>query len=282
MDLPFDPNVHLGPVTLAWHGIFTAVGIFFGVALPVRLLRGRVVEDTAYAVATWGVIGGILGARLVHVADRWEFYSAHLEQIPMIWAGGIAVWGAVVGGVIAGYIAARRTGGVPIGAGLDAAAPGLGIGLAIGRIGDIINGEHLALPCADGVGICVAYTHPDTAGQGPDIPGRPFSGAEWQGPVHLPVAYEMVWNLVGVAAALALRRTALGRTALGRQREGRIFWLWLLWYASGRFAFGLLRIGDPEPFGLRQDQLIGLAALAVALPAFFFLQLRRSKEPQPS
>ena len=82
IELPFDPNVHIGPITLAWHGIFTAVGIFFGAALALRLIRDRVSEDDGYAVATWGVVGGILGARVVHVIDHLPFYLEHPEQIP--------------------------------------------------------------------------------------------------------------------------------------------------------------------------------------------------------
>ena len=121
IQLPFDPNVHLGPITLAWHGIFTAVGIFFGVALPIRLLRGRVREDDAYTVAWWGVIGGIVGARVVHVIDQFSYYAAHPELILAIWTGGIAIWGAAIGGVIGGYIPAIRR-GVPIGYAADAAA----------------------------------------------------------------------------------------------------------------------------------------------------------------
>ncbi|MBA3375244.1 MAG: prolipoprotein diacylglyceryl transferase, partial [Actinobacteria bacterium] len=74
IQLPFDPNIHLGPLAVSWHGIFTAVGIFFGVALPVRILRRRISEDDAYAIATWGVVGGILGARVLHVLDRLDHY----------------------------------------------------------------------------------------------------------------------------------------------------------------------------------------------------------------
>jgi phosphatidylglycerol:prolipoprotein diacylglycerol transferase len=224
----------------------------------VRLLRGRVSEDAAYSVATWGVVGGIIGARLFHVADRWDFYSRHLEQIPMIWTGGIAVWGAAIGGAIGGLIAALRRRDVPIGGAADAAAPGIGLGFAIGRIGDIINGEHHATPC-DGLGICVGYTHPATLGQGPGRPG-------WEGPVHLVVAYEMAWNLLGVALAVLLRRPLSG------QPEGRIFWLWMIWYAVARLWFGSMRIGDPiAQAGLRQDQVVGVLTLLVAIPALALL-----------
>lgn len=280
MELPFDPELHLGPIALAWHGIFTAVGIFFGVWLAIRLLRGRVGEDAAYAVATWGVVGGIIGARIVHVADRWDFYSVHPEQIPMIWTGGIAVWGAAIGGALVGLIVAYRRGDIPIGATADAAAAGIGLGFGLGRIGDIINGEHLATPCGDDAGICVAYTHPATLGQGPDIQGRPFSGAAWEGPVHLPVAYEMVWDLAGVGMVLLLLRR---RPAW--LREGAIFWLWLVTYAIGRLWFGYLRVGDPTPIlGLRQDQLIALIVLvagsvALALVQTGVLRLPRRRTP---
>ena len=251
--IPFDPEIHLGPFSLAWHGIFTAVGIFFGVSLPIRLLRGRVTEDAAWAVATWGVVGGITGARLLHVIDRWDFYSEHLDQIVAIWTGGIAVWGAAIGGVLGGFIVALRRRDVPIGASADAAAAGLSLGFGIGRIGDIINGEHHAVAC-DNVGICVGYTHPATLGQ--------------VGPVHLVVAYDMAWDLLGVALVLILMRTALARPP-----QGRIFWTWVLWYALGRFMLGYLRIGDPTPFlGLRQDQQVAVIAAAVALPALALVQ----------
>lgn len=267
MELPFDPEIHLGPLALAWHGIFTAVAIFFGVWLAIRLLRGRVHEDAAYSVATWGVVGGIVGARIVHVADRWDFYSVNPEQIPMIWTGGIAVWGAAIGGALVGLVVAYRR-GVPIGATADAAAAGIGLGFGLGRIGDIVNGEHLAVPCGEDPGICVAYTNPATLGQGPEIQGRPFSGAAWEGPVHLPVAYEMVWDLAGVGMVLLLLRR---RPAW--LRDGAVFWIWLITYAVGRLWFGYMRVGDPTPvLGLRQDQLIALAVLAVSIVALLLVQ----------
>lgn len=260
MNLPFDPNVHLGPFQLAWHGIFTAVGIFFGVWLPVRLLRGRVAEDALYAVATPAVIGGIIGARIFHVVDCWTLcgYDTNPLLIPQIWTGGIAIMGAVVVGAITGYFIAVRRGDIPIGAGADAAATGIGLGMAIGRIGDIINGEHHAVPCG-APGICVTYDDPNSLGQGPAFgPADPRYSAD---PVHLAVGYEMLWDLAGVALALLLRRRFAGTPP-----EGRIFWIWLAFQSLGRFLISFLRVDKVDLFGLYQAQLVSLVLIALAIP----------------
>jgi len=258
--IDLDPNLHLGPFTVAWHGIFTAVGIFFGVWLPVRLLRSKVSEDALYAVATPAVIGGIVGARLFHVIDCWSLcgYDTNPWLIPQIWNGGIAIMGAVVVGAITGYAVAIRRGDIPIGAGADAAATGIGLGMAIGRIGDIINGEHHALPCG-APGICVTYDNPDSLGQGPAFAvGDPRYSAD---PVHLAVGYEMVWDLAGVALALVLRRRFTGRPP-----EGRIFWIWLAFQSLGRFLISFLRVDKVDAFGLYQAQIISILLIALALP----------------
>ena len=245
---------------LAWHGIFTALGIFFGVALPVRLLRGRVSEDALYAVATPAVIGGIIGARLFHVIDCWTLcgYDTNPLLIPQIWAGGIAIMGAVVVGALTGYIVAVRRGDIAIGAAADGAAAGIGIGMAVGRIGDIINGEHHAVSCAP-PGICVTYDHPDSLGQGPAFgPGDPRYSAD---PVHLAVGYEMLWDLAGVALAILLARR-FG----GRKPEGRVFWIWLAFQSFGRLVISFLRIDKAGAFGLYQAQLVAILLIALALP----------------
>ena len=258
--------MHFGPFQLAWHGIFTAVGIFFGVWLPARLLRGRVPEDAIYAVATPAVIGGIIGARLFHVVECWTVcgagllpgYAEHPELIPQIWTGGISIMGAVVVGALTGYLVALRRGDIPIGATADAAAPGIGIGMAIGRIGDIINGEHHAVGCAF-PGICVGYDHPDTLGQ--------------PGPVHLAVGYEMLWDIAGILLAIALVRAYRGRTP-----QGRVFWIWLAFQSLGRFLISFLRIDQPGLFGLYQAQLVAVVLIALAIPMYVALT-RMSRRP---
>jgi prolipoprotein diacylglyceryltransferase len=239
----------------------------------VRLLRGRVPEEALYAVATPAVIGGILGARLFHVIDCWSLcgYDKDPLLILQIWAGGIAIMGAVVVGALTGYILALRRGDIPIGATADAAAAGIGIGMAIGRIGDIINGEHHAVPCGP-PGICVTYDHPDSLGQGPAFgPGDPRYSAD---PVHLAVGYEMLWDLAGVALVLLLRRRFAGR-----KPEGRVFWIWLAFQSFGRLVISFLRIDKPDLFGLYQAQIVSIALIALSVPILITLFRMARREP---
>jgi len=260
MNIPFDPNVHFGPLQLAWHGIFTAIGIFFGVALPIRLLRGRVSEDALYAIATPAVIAGIIGARVFHVVDCWSLcgYDKNPLLILQIWSGGIAIVGAVIFGAITGYVIAVKRGDIAIGATADAAGAGIGIGMAIGRIGDIINGEHHALACAP-PGVCVTYDNPASLGQGPAFgPGDP---RYTPGPVHLAVGYEMLWDLAGVLLVLILRRRFAGQAP-----EGRVFWIWLAFQSFGRLIISFLRIDKPDLFGLYQAQLVSIVLIVLAIP----------------
>ena len=273
--IDLDPSIHLGLITLAWHGIFTAVAILFGVWLSTKLVTERVSEADATEVATWGVVGGIIGARIFHVFDCWTGcagivggYSAHPELIPQIWTGGIAVWGAAIGGVLGGLAVALRRGTVPVGFGADAAAPGISLGFAVGRIGDIINGEHWATTCTPPMGICVDFTNPATLGQGTTfLIGDPRYVPD---PVHLVVAYDMAWTALGVIGTLLLRGRGLP--------QGLIFWLWMGWYAIGRFLLGYLRVGDPSyAFALREDQAIGVLVLAAAIPMIVRLWPRSSR-----
>ena len=239
--------------------------------LPIRLLRGRVAEDALYAVATPAVIGGIIGARLFHVVDCWTLcgYDTNPWLIPQIWSGGIAIMGAVVVGALTGYVVAIRRGDIPIGASADAAAAGIGLGMAIGRIGDIINGEHHAVPCG-APGICVTYDHPDSLGQGPSFaPGDPRYSAD---PVHLAVGYEMLWDLAGVALAIVLRRRLAGRAP-----DGIVFWIWLAFQSLGRFVISFLRVDKADLFGLYQAQLVSLILIALSIPiAITLLRMSRT------
>src|SRR6184192_1012240 len=106
IDINIDPTlIQVGPIfqfgslIITWHGFFTAVGVLAGIMLAVKL--GAVVgfsEDDVMSVALWGVVGGIVGARLMHVIDQWGYYSQNPLNIVKINEGGLAIYGTLIGG----------------------------------------------------------------------------------------------------------------------------------------------------------------------------------------
>lgn len=254
--IDLDPNIAtIGPFTLAWHGVFSAVGIIVGIWLAMRLLRGTgISEDDTYTLALWSVIGGIVGARLFHVVDAWAFYAQNPFQIMMINEGGLSIYGAIVVGTLA-VIVTMLIKGINIGVFLDAGGPGLVLGQAIGRIGDVINGEHHGLPTDWPIG--VRYVHPNTLGE----PGRV---------VHLAVGYEMVWDILALGILLRLR----GRLP----QNGMVFLAYMALYAFGRFFITFTRVDAILFLGLTQAQLIALAMMVVSLPALAWMATRPRRE----
>ena len=129
---------------MSWHGFLSFVGVAAAIYLAARWARREQIDpDMVYNVAIWGIIGGVIGARVVHVADNWGVYSGNIGSMFQIWSGGIGLWGGILGGWLAGgayaYVAKY-----PLGRLMDVIAPAMLIGQSIGRIGDIINGEHWA------------------------------------------------------------------------------------------------------------------------------------------
>src|SRR5215216_2169541 len=112
LTINIDPTlVQAGPLIITWHGFFTAVAVLAGITLAVKY--GAMLgfsEDDIMSVALWGVVGGILGARLMHVIDQWGYYSQDPLSILRINEGGLAIYGTVIGGPIGGAIYAWRRG----------------------------------------------------------------------------------------------------------------------------------------------------------------------------
>jgi len=256
IEIPFDPSVTLGSLRISWHSIFSYVGLLAGAWLSFRCARYLVKDLRIYPFAIAVVAGGLVGARLMHLLDSWPRYAGNPVEALAIWNGGIGTMGAPAGSALFAYIAARRL-GLPLGFMFDTTIIGISLGLAIGRIGDIINGEHHAAACS-GLPWCVGYSHPATLGQ--------------PGPVHPVVAYDLLWDLVILGSTYALWRRLRGRPP-----EGRVWMVFLLMYGAGRAISSNLRL-DPVVFaGLQGGQLAGLLyALGGALGlAWLSLRARR-------
>lgn len=258
-----DPNLlHVGPFLLAWHGIFSAIGIYLGVWVAGRLLSrdGTTDIDTFYVVAMWAVAGGIIGARLLYVIEHGNVFLQDPLSALKINEGGISIFGGFIGGSVVGAVAALRR-GISLAKFADASSAGMALGQAIGRIGDVINGEHHGVPWNGP--LSVVYTNPNTLGQ---------RGV----PVHLAVGYEMILDFLLFYALLRY----YGRY----RRPGMGFWCFFAGYSLIRFAIGFFRqdtiVARFMGLELGQAQLLGLWALPVALVALLYLA-RVSARNQP-
>jgi phosphatidylglycerol:prolipoprotein diacylglycerol transferase len=253
VDLPFDPTLTVGPFRIAWHSFWSLVAMGVGSWMSFRLARWLVKDERIYPFAIAVVIGGIVAARAGHIVDNWPYYGAHLDQLLAFWNGGVAATAAPIGSAIAGWIAARRL-RLPLGFMFDITVIGIVLGEAIGRIGDVINGEHHAIACS-GLPWCVRYTNPATLGQ-PTF-------------VHPVVAYDLLVDLIIFVILLRYWRRVRGRAP-----EGRVFWLYLVLYGGFRFATSFLRLDPIVLAGLQEAQLLGLLYVLAGVPALLRLQRR--------
>ena len=257
MDLPFDPSFSVGPFRIAWHSLWALVGMGVGSSLSFRLARPLVRDERIYPYAIAVVLGGLVGARLGHIADNWPYYSSRPDQLVAFWNGGVAVAAAPIGSALGGWFAARRL-RLPVGFLFDITAIGIVLGEAIGRIGDIINGEHHAVACS-GLAWCVRYTDPATLGQ------REF--------VHPVVAYDLLVDLLIFIVLLSYWRRVRGHPP-----ETRVFWLYLVLYGGFRFATSFLRLDPVVVAGLQEAQLLGLAYVVGGIPVLVWLTRRGGDE----
>jgi phosphatidylglycerol---prolipoprotein diacylglyceryl transferase len=244
LTIDIDPIlVHLGPIALSWYGLAVMAAIAVGVWVTLRE-AGRVGLD-ANAVADlvpWVIVGGLVGARLLHVIDRWPDYAADPSRILAVQSGGLAILGAVLGGALAGGLVAWRR-GLPVRRLFDAAAPGIILGQAIGRLGCLVTGDAVGRPTDGSWGI--VYLNP-----GAMAPGL---GVAYQ-PVFL---YEQIWALVIFGLLWASRRRLSG--------DGQLFALYLGLYPAGKFALTFARTETVWFWGLQEAQVLALGAMVVAL-----------------
>lgn len=146
---PSSPYLNLGPLMIHWYAVMVVIGVLAAVAIGQRRWTNRggapgVVLDIAMVAAPFGIVGG----RLYHVITSWQLYfgpGRNPVEALYVWQGGLGVWGAIAGGALGAWIAARRR-GIDFAALADAAAPGILVGQAIGRIGCWFNQELYGRP----------------------------------------------------------------------------------------------------------------------------------------
>ncbi len=246
---PSSDGVRVGPLFFHAYGLMYLLGLGAAVALTVRRWeRSGGSRETVYDVARWGFPAGIVGGRLYHVVTSWNEVPPHWWGPLAIWKGGMGIWGGIALGVLVGLWRLRRA-GVDVPAFMDAAAPGLLVAQAIGRVGNWFNQELFGGPTRLPWGLEIAPAH------------RPL-GYERYATFHPTFLYELIFDL-----ALAGVLIVLGRS--GRIRAPGLFALYVAGYSGFRIFEELLRV-DPSHriLGMRLNFFVA-SALCVAGIAWF-------------
>lgn len=238
-------GIDIGGLKLHVYGLMIALGVAAAVWLSQRrwsAIGGQ--PGTMAALAVWGVPGGLIGARVYSLITSWQVDTAgHWLWAIEIWRGGLGIWGGVVGGILSGWIGARRA-GLRIAPLLDCVAPAFALAQAIGRYGNYFNQElygwKSSLPWA------VRIDHPN----GPGSPAGTFQ------PTFL---YESIWDLIVCLLVIRLERRL-------RIRRGYLVFAYATLYTFGRFFTEWMRIDTAHRFlGMRLNDWTSVVVCVLSL-----------------
>ena len=246
--------VSFGTFLLSWHGFFSFIAVATAVFMVGRWAPMKGIDpDVIYSIAIWAIIGGVIGARVVHVIDQWQaVYQHNPIQVLFIWTGGIGLWGGILGGFLGGTAYALWA-KHPVGVIADLTAPVMLLSQSIGRLGDIVNGEHCAKAANDFI-FAFNWVHP----QSDAAACARINGTGIGVPVQPVVGYEILWNLAAMFVVWKLRNKI--------RPDGMLFALYLALYALGRFGISFLRDDRIWALGMQEAHYIALLVLVITVP----------------
>lgn len=239
-----------------WYGIIIAVG--FVLAVVYMMYRSKdfgVTSDDTLDLVLWTVPIGVICARLYYCIFYWELYADNPISMLYIWQGGLAIYGAVIGGAVTVVIVSKVK-KIKTGVFLDLASMGVLIGQIFGRWGNFMNREahgsvtdsFFKMGLVDAAGQ-VTYYHPT-------------------------FLYESVWNLVGFIGIHFLSKKK-------RKFDGEVFLLYIGWYGLGRAWIEGLRTDSLMLFstGIRVSQLVAIVSFVAAAAVLAYVLLKKKPNP---
>jgi phosphatidylglycerol---prolipoprotein diacylglyceryl transferase len=273
------PRIHLGPLAISPHGIGIAVGFLVGAQLMVRRARkyGGPDEADIWNAIFYGLIGAIVGARVGYVLGHFSQVTDHghnLLGVFEVWQGGISLLGGIFGGILAAlpYIRKHQMG---FWRSMDLVAPNLAIGIVIGRIGDLIIGDHLGKPTGlpfgwHCLGVLPGSSEPIAATiyRQAVADGHPPSLGCYDLALHQTALYDFVSTIFLAGFLLWLGRKT--------HRPGFMIIVFTIWYGSARVITDFLRV-DRRYLGLTGSQI---SASVVGLICVYLLIRYRGAPPR--
>lgn len=252
-------RIHLGPLSISPHGIGIAVGFLVGAwfMLPRSRKRG-LPDELVYPLFTRALIGAIIGARLAYVLNHFSEYQSLADAL-QIWKGGISLIGGFFGAILLA-LPRIRSSRLSFWKVMDAAAPGMALGVAVGRIGDLVVADHLGKATSFFLG----YRCPPLGVETASPCAATAASIRTPGAVvHQPALYDMVLAAVILVVLLLFERR--------RHFDGFLICVFGTGYGAARLVEDFLR-EDLRRFGLTGSQWVAIATMIMCL---FVLLVRR-------
>lgn len=255
-----------------WYGLLIAIGFICAITFATR--KAKVVglnADAMTDVIFGATIIGVIGARLYYVAFNWEYYSEDLTRIFDTRSGGLAIYGGIIFGFLAGWLLGKwkKVRFLPL---ADVASGGFLIAQSIGRWGNFVNveafGANTTLPWGMGGPAVESYLTEHQA----ELEALGMS-IDPTMPVHPTFFYESMWCLLG----FLLMQWVIKH----RKFDGECFLFYIGWYGAGRMIIEGLRtdsliIGST---GIRVSQLVAVCAVIAAVCIWLLVRNKLKKNP---
>ena len=246
----------IGPLSIRWYGVLIMAGVILGLILAGREAKRQDVSiELIYDLFFYMILSAVVGARLYYVIFSWDLYRNNIREIFAFWHGGLAIHGAVVGGIVSALIYTRLK-GLSFWVVADICAPSLILGQAIGRWGNFFNQEAFGRPTGFPWGIFIDEAH------------RPLQYMQ-QTHFHPTFLYESLWNFCAFLFLLWVRR----RRGVIR---GDVFLAYFMLYSLGRFWIEGLRTDSLMFAGFRVAQ--GVSLFLVLFASITLIQRHRGRQ----
>lgn len=259
-----------------FYGLIIAFGLMLAVLYGGRMAyKWKMSLDGMTDVLIWGLLFGIVCARLYYVAFEWDYYSQHLNEIPAIWSGGIAIYGGIIGALI-GAVIGCKIGKINFLNLIDLGALGLLIGQGIGRWGNFFNQEAFGSNTDTALFRMWSPKIRDTLAVSADLLSTKGMDVDPNTAVHPTFLYESIWCLISFVI-LHFINTRF------RKFKGQTFMLYGVLYGAERMVVEGMRTDSLyiANTSIRVSQLLSAIIVVVALVSFVFFMIKYKKGTLP-
>lgn len=253
-------SFNIGSITIRFYSLCILLGIILAyIVIMKEVKRQKLNTDIIFNIIFYGLLVGIIGARVYYVLFNFDYYTFHLDEIIKVWYGGLAIHGGIIGGVLVVYLYSRKR-NLPFFQLTDLILPGVILAQAIGRWGNFFNQEAYGMMVSKGLLQKLL------------VPNFIIKGMYIKGSYYLPTFYfESIICLLGFIIMLIIRNKT--------SKRGYITAFYLIWYGLFRFIIEYFRTDSLMLFNIKIAMVVsGLMVVFGILLIIINKRSIRSKE----